>query len=466
MSETVNVDALAEEMGGGFADERNNRRLRAIVRSVGRDPSASLPKVCSSAELEGAYRFMSNPLVRPEEILGPHIDATRLRAAEEARVLVVHDTTAFSFKPDGQRVGLGRIRRSTQTFHGHFSLVLAADGTRRPLGLVELTTWARGPKPDGTEHGRWLRQIESTTATLRDSVRPIHVFDREGDDYFLFHTMTAAGLSFVARASANRYTVDDDGDKARLRTAVLSLESLVERSANLSRRKLEGMPSRAKTHPARDPRTARLCVAVGSVALVRPENYGRAEYPDRGEVPRSLTVNVVRIWEPSPPEGCEPVEWILYTNEPIETADNALDVVDHYRARWVIEEYFKALKTGCAFESRQLHDYEALVNMLAISAPIAVQVLHLRTAARATPDAPAATVATTDELDVLRALGRRPLPSDPTARDVLLAIAALGGHIKYAPDPGWLTISRGYEELTLLTRGWVAAKLQARCDQR
>ena len=70
------------------------------------------------------------------------------------------------------------------------------------------------------------------------------------------------------------------------------------------------------------------------------------------------------------------------------------------------------------------------------------------------------------QLDVLRALGRRQLPPLPNARDVLLAIAALGGHIKYAPDPGWLTILRGYEELELLTRGWVAAKLQLQCDQR
>ena len=64
-------------------------------------------------------------------------------------------------------------------------------------------------------------------------------------------------------------------------------------------------------------------------------------------------------------------------------------------------------------------------------------------------------------------MGRRPLPQNPTARDVLLAVAALGGHIKYAPDPGWLTIYRGFKKLELLADGWAAAvaEFQSHSDQ-
>lgn len=182
-------------------------------------------------------------------------------------------------------------------------------------------------------------------------------------------------------------------------------------------------------------------------------------------MPHNLQLNAVRVWEPEPPDGEQPVEWLLLTNEPIDTAGDVCAVVDHYRARWVIEEYFKALKTGCAFERRQLHDYESLLNALGVFAPLAYHVLLLRTQARAQPDAPATTVVSAVQIDVLRACGRRQLPANPSARDVLLAIAALGGHIKYAPDPGWLTIARGFEKLELLTAGWVAAKLQPGCDQ-
>ncbi|MEY4551415.1 MAG: hypothetical protein RL685_7610, partial [Pseudomonadota bacterium] len=57
------------------------------------------------------------------------------------------------------------------------------------------------------------------------------------------------------------------------------------------------------------------------------------------------------------------------------------------------------------------------------------------------------------------------LPVDPTVRDAYLAIAALGGHIKYSGNPGWLTLARGYQKLALLVEGWAAAKLQLNRDQ-
>ena len=178
---------------------------------------------------------------------------------------------------------------------------------------------------------------------------------------------------------------------------------------------------------------------------------------------------MVRVWEANPPDGAAPTEWLLYTSEPIETPEQQLRVVDYYRARWTIEEYFKAIKTGCEFEKKQLQDFEGLSNLLATFAPIAYRLLLLRTEVARGSDTPASNVLSTDELDVLRARGRIKLPAKPTVRDAYLAIAALGGHIKYSGNPGWLTLSRGYEKLELLVEGWVggreAAKLQLGRDQ-
>jgi hypothetical protein len=472
IEETLDADAIVAELDGAFEDERLNRRLAVTVRALAKDPSASLPSLCTSAELEGAYRFFSNVRVTPERILEPHFEQTHERAAKEDRVLVAHDTTDFTFRVDGARKGLGRSRKSSQTFYGHFSLVLAANGSRRPLGLADMMCWTRGAERSGREHDRWLAQIKSTDAVLRQAgAVPIHVCDREADDYYTFHQLLAAGTRFVVRAETNRWTVDEvTGLHQKLQAAMASCDVVAAREAQLSRRRQERSPVKAKTHPARAPRTASLLVSAAIIHVARPSQYTRA-FPDRAHLPESLPIHVVRVWEPSPPEGCTPVEWFLYTNEPIATAAEVLAIVDHYRARWVIEEYFKALKTGCAYESRQLEEYESLLNALAVSAPIAYEALRVRTLARATPDAPASTVASHDEIEVLRALGRRPLPLTPTARDVLLAIAALGGHIKYAPDPGWLTIYRGRQKLELLTEGWVAAnaasgKLPSHSDQR
>jgi hypothetical protein len=178
-----------------------------------------------------------------------------------------------------------------------------------------------------------------------------------------------------------------------------------------------------------------------------------------------VSLNVVRVWEANPPPDEEPVEWVLFTSDPIDTEAQILKIVDRYRARWTIEEYFKALKTGCAYEKRQLEDYESLANLLAVFAPIACTLLHLRSEARRNPDAPANLIFTSSQIEVLRVLGRIPLPEAPTQREVLLAVAALGGHIKWNGAPGWQTLGSGYRELVSLTAGWDAAKLQLARDQ-
>ncbi len=181
--------------------------------------------------------------------------------------------------------------------------------------------------------------------------------------------------------------------------------------------------------------------------------------------PATLDINVVHVWEPEPPEGYEPVEWFLFTTEPIDTPQQQLAVVDHYRGRWVIEEYFKVLKSGCSFEKRQLEDYDGLVNLLATLAPIAYQTLLIRSESRRAPEEDGTKVLPAEQLEVLRVMGRLKLSEKPTNREIYFAVAALGGHIKYNGDPGWLTLRLGYEELATLTAGWMAAKLHLHRDQ-
>jgi hypothetical protein len=356
--------------------------------------------------------------------------------------------------------------RRHQGFCGHFSLVLAADESRRPLGLASLRTWVRGQNEE-KEKSYWLAEIEGTEQWLHGQAQAIHICDRGADDFLLFMNLLNTGRCFVIRAHTNRYVEDAvDGAKAKLAVAVTSIEHVSERKAQISGRVERGSPARRKLHPGREPRTIKLYIGAARLKLARPLDYGTKKKPHLADVPMTLAINVVRVWEADPEPGVAPIEWILFTSEPIDTPEQMCAVVDHYRARWTIEEYFKALKTGCAFEQRQLEDYEALINALAVCAPLAYQILLLRTVARQTPEAPAESVVTSEQLDVLRALGRRPLPDNPNARDVLLAIAALGGHIKYGPDPGWLTIARGYEKLEAYLVGWLAAKLQQPSDQR
>jgi hypothetical protein len=377
-------------------------------------------------------------------------------------VLIAHDSTDFSYRYDGDREGLGRVQRgkktASQTFFAHLSLAISADGTRRPLGLAGFSTWVRQDPPTGLEYQRWEAQIRVASKEINGLENAIHLADREADDYEMFYALQRDRHRFVMRCQHNRL-LDEVASGGKLRDFFSTVPLTVQREVSISRRRQK----RTKTvHQPRDARIARLSVAAATVTLKKPKSpraHGIEGVPD------VLKINVVHVWEPAPPEGEQPVEWYLYTSEPIGTAEQQLAVVDYYRARWRIEEYNKAIKTGCDFESRQLQDYEALVNLLAVYAPIAYRLLLIRSEAARAPEQPALSVVSKDELDVLRTLGRRKLSEAPTARDVYLAIAALGGHIKYNGDPGWLTLARGYEQLQSLTAGWTAAKLQQASDQ-
>lgn len=446
--------------GAMLGDPRLSRRLGQIVGKLLERPDMSFPKVFDSAALEATYRFFGNVAVTPEGILSGHFDATRKRSVEASRVLVVHDTTTMTFRADGLRRGLGRLMKSGQSFYAHVSLVLKADGTRCPLGVAALMTWVRDDADAPNERLRWGQQVDVAGARLQGVSDVVHVMDREADDYALFAHALGGSHRFIIRGRHDRLLVPTaDNDAKKLNRALVRIERSVEREVPLSKR-VDGKraPIQKKIHPSRGARLAKLSIGATRVTLKRPTTQNAT-------IANELTLNVVRVWEPDPPEGETPIAWTLWTSEPIATPEDLAAIVDSYRARWVIEEFFKALKTGCAYEARQLEDYEGLVNALAVFLPIACQLLEVRAESRRAPDTPASTAMSETQLRVLRTLGRTRLSAEPSLREALLAVAALGGHIKYSGEPGWLTLARGFIELRLLTRGWEAAELQLRCDQ-
>ena len=98
--------------------------------------------------------------------------------------------------------------------------------------------------------------------------------------------------------------------------------------------------------------------------------------PQLNRTGRALRCWAVRAWEANPPEGAEPIEWMLLSSEAVENQDDALRIVDYYGCRWLIEEYHQCLKSGCKVEQRQLEDYlgcEATVEQLAEQMKLSVR---------------------------------------------------------------------------------------------
>jgi hypothetical protein len=463
VNETLRRGARREFENVTLGDRRLDRRLEAIVARAEKSPSASFPKMVPSvAEREGFYRFVENERVDYEAVIEPHMAATAERCRGADVVLVSHDNTWCTYA--GDREGLGPIAHSNQRgFSAHVSLAVSADERHAPLGIVNLSTFvrpdtvvartkqaravkrekSRRKNREDKESARWMDGVRAAEARLGGGGVCIHVMDQEGDNFAIFADLVEEQLRFVIRGTATRRL--DHRGKRDVNDALDEVTAQAFRSVPVEARR-----RRRSGHPRRDERIAKLMIRATAIVLPRPEHAQHAT--------KRLHLNVVHVYEAEPPAGEEPIAWTLYTTEPIDSPAAVTQIVDHYRARWRIEEFFKALKTGCAFEKRQLTTYSSLRRALALLAPIAWHLLAIRVVARDADEQPASLIVDEVQLEVLRVLAPgSKLPARPTASDVMRAIAEIGGHIRQNGEPGWIVLGRGYEDFVKAELVWRAA---------
>lgn len=459
--------SVGEEFSGvEFGDKRLDKRLNSIAEQVYKQPSKGFPEAMGSvAATEAFYRFLGNERVTPEKILEPHFGATAERVACAQSSIIVHDTSIFCFVGEGEREGLCDITKEKQGFYGHLSLAIADDESSQPLGVIALETFTRtrtkGRRQShhivddpSRESLRWLRNVKSAEDRIGGRAHPIHVMDRQADFYELFDFMHARNDRFVIRISHDRKLAKTE-ECRKLFEKIETATQVCEREIPLSARKTpRAFVNRAGAQPARNYRLATLGFSATTVEV-------RCSKPTAGRCAPCLRLNVVHVAEIDVPAGIEPVDWKLVTTEPIDTSEQILAIVDTYRKRWLIEEYFKALKTGCAYEKRQLESKETLLNALAVLVPIAYRLLLLRAISRNDPEAPAELALSDTQIAVLRAASRK-IPEKLTAVRAMQAIAELGGHLKNNGRPGWQVLWRGYQKLLSFEQGWL---LRERCDQ-
>lgn len=462
------LTTLPEELGGAeFGDERLSRRLGQMIEAAIKNPAKSFPQMAKSdAELEGTYRFLNNEAVTPDRILAPHRRATCERIAVAGIALVLHDTSTFTFGGE-ERGEIGWVSNQSVGFLGHFALAVTADVDHRPLGVMGMSTISRPRNPlkksdeeysanPEKEYLRWGAMVDAVEDEVGKG-RVIHVMDRAADSYELMVAMVNRGARFVIRMAQERPLVPTWGNEERTLTAALAkAEDVFERDVPLSPRPGGRTKISERVHPPRAGRIAKLHVRAAALMLKRPGTLRYSKKP----LPGLLAVNVVEVYEVDPPPGEAPIEWRLVTNEPVALKDQVAAVVDHYRGRWVIEEFFKALKTGCAAEERQLESKRGMLNAIAVLAPVAWRLLTLRTLSRHASDSPATAALTPLQLRLLQAISVRvKLGRAPTVREAMLAVAGLGGHLKRNGEPGWLTLTRGFHELLVMEAGCIAEKL-------
>lgn len=471
------MEELGEELSLALLpDQRLSERLQLIAGRISKDPSKSLPLLLpDDAELEAAYRWINNPRVTPEALHRAHALRAAKRARQAGDVVVVHDTTVIE-TPYADPSDVGYLNTGRTGYLAHSSLAVGVESNRCPIpfGVLSVQTEFKAQPPSQgrkkkkakSKSGgatarsttkaflRWHRGIEASAEVLGDCGRVIHVADREADSYPLFCKVQQLGHGCVFRIRCDRRArlANDEieHDWSSLSEIASGLQGTCERMVPLSKRGDKAPPAQLKTHPPREARGALLQYSSTRVELKKP-HYVPASLPE------SLELWLVRVWEPAPPDGETPVEWMLLTTEPCETAEEIIRVVDLYRARWIIEDFHKALKTGCAIQERQFESRHALLNVLGLFIPIAVHMLWLRTCAREAPDAPATMAFTPLQLTVLKHLSRRKMPQNPTVAQAFWVLAKLGGHIANNGAPGWQVLGRAYVKLLEAVATWKVA---------
>jgi hypothetical protein len=461
-------DVLAEFDGEPLGDARLDERLRRIVALVSADPGQSFPdQMASVADREALYRFLANRKVTLPRVLSGHVRQTQTRMRGQGTVRVVHDTSTFRFL--GDRAGLGVLRGGARGFLAHVALAVAADETREPLGVLGVHPYIHrdavahtGMTPSQRvkatqaksraekESARWEQMALAVSADLPEGVEAVHVMDQEADDYDVLAALHRAGLRYVIRGDPMRQTTDA---KLPVKDVLARQPGTAFRTVPLNARSAQKAVKTRGRHPERAERLATLHVRWATVTIKRRQ-YSETRIP-------TLTMQAVHVVEPAPPAGEAPIEWMLVTSEPVQSLEDATAVVDHYRARWLVEEYFKALKTGCAFEKRQLTNLAGLIRALAVFVPLAWRLLLLRHLGRAAAPTPVDHLFDTEQVLLLRkVLEHRgyDLPRRPTMREAMLGIAALGGHIKNNGTPGWLVLGRGLSRFFETEVGWRLAR--------
>jgi hypothetical protein len=449
MEFTLDVDQWALNQFGDceLGDKRRAKRAVLYATQVASNPSGSTPQQTEDwNDCKAAYRLFDEADVTFEALATPHWRRTRQRSA--GHYLVLGDTTELDFGHHRQVTGVGPTGDGGgQGFLLHSALMVEAEG-ESIIGLAAQELFRRKQRPQGesryqrTQRRResevWGRVIDQV-GTPAEVVTLTHVLDRGADNFEVFCHLRKVRCQWVVRAAQLKRRIETpQGTTCQLQEYLASLP--VSGTYELKLRATAQSPAR----------TAQVEVRNGKLMLPLPQH--RSPWLRKCGI-TSISMSVIEVREVNPPKGVKPLHWVLYTSHELSSFDDAWRVIEYYEKRWLIEEFHKALKTGCRVEERQYATGGRLAAVAGMLSVVAVRLLQLKAVARAEPDRAAAKVIPSIWLRAMEALRKRSL-ARCTIREFYRHLAALGGFLgrKSDGEPGWITLWRGFDKLVLAAR--------------
>ena len=467
ISNPFNAEKWAQDTFGNasLGNKQRTRRLVDIGKRMATHSGKSAAFACEGNEalVEGTYRFIRNDNVSAEAIRWAGFESLREQVEDVPYMLALEDTTSLSYKHQ-VATSLGKLGKVTDKSRGFWvqSVLMLHGQTFQTLGLAHQEWWCRPDDPndaDEKESGKWQASSVQLRRLFGESMeRVISVCDREADIFDYMSEKLDYAERFIVRAKHKRKV--NEGEQALW-------EHLREQPC-LGKYEVEvqqkGLVDKKGNRRNRAARSAKVSLRSTEIRFNRQG--------------KELVLNVVLAEEMSPPKGIEPLEWMLLTTEPVTTFEEAIGVIQKYSARWRVEDFHKAWKSGAGAERQRMAAPEHLERMVSILAFVAVRLMRLRESftlpillkryglleqAKKVAAQDCQGVLTEDEWRLLVAMDKgkkRPETEVPSLQWVYLAIARLGGFTdtKRTGLASWATIWEGWDKLQERLTGYIFAK--------
>jgi hypothetical protein len=370
-------------------------------------------------------------------------------------ILVVQDTSELALGAKRARAnGYGPIGKGGGLGGLLLHAALAIDrGTGALLGLTHANVWNReggervSPKRKrhiaDKESQRWL-DVSARASEMLTAAKSITVVsDRESDIYDYF-AKRPSNVNLIVRACQNRKIVAD----AEGALLFSFMDGLAEKG-----RFVANIPAA----PGRKERVATLAVRFSTVELRRPQHVTRA-------LPGTIAVALVDVREVSTPADAEPIHWRLLTTLKATKLSEARQIIDCYRMRWNIEEFFRTLKTaGFNIEQADISDPRVMINFVAAATVAAVTIMQLVKARDGATHQPLTEAFEVDDQPLLESISsklagatkRQQNPHPPgSLAFAAWVIARLGGWSGYYGKPGPKVMRRGLGDFRRIKFGF------------
>lgn len=447
-----------EEFGTAeIGDGRRKVRLLKMAAQLASVPAGKVSEAFGlDAERQGAYGLLENPAVTAESVAQAMQSGCARRCAKQALVIVAVDGSSLKLAEHNLDKGFGSVGAHARNGRGLkviTALAVSMQGT--PLGIASQVWWARPARRarqhrnlrrvEQKETKHWLEAIAQTRAVFA-----VHAcrtkcwfqFDREGDAWPLLLQAGEQGHFTTVRAHHDRRVVAPDGSRTYLRR-------FIETAPILG---LYNLPVSAAAE--RGARVARIVVRACTVTLDLRDQ--------RTQKHVQTTLNVVWAREDaSTSKGEKPVEWLLLTNRPVGTFEQACEVIFAYSQRWRIEDFHRTWKTGaCRVEQTQLRSKESVLKWATLLAAVAARIERIKKLSRAQPDVPASVEFSAPEIRavVLLRHGKKAATflrsGVPTLAQLTRWVADLGGYTGKSSGgpPGSITLARGLTQVQTAVR--------------